>query len=593
MSFIDPDQEIYVYTSPQDSSNPEEIFLTPHDTSPIIYNSPQDLEEIYLTPQDTTPIVYNSPQDLLSRGYIIQKIKEIALTFKDLDTNDIMTIIKNAYDNETGPGGQITDGEIETIITNIKQSIDNLHNPLHITEMLDIVSKTVTPFSIESRDWKKGKVLGRGAFGMVQILTNKKGEQVAYKKISHQSLDENISDDLIREIGSYAILTAIGSKTTPQLVGFNLKEKGLAIAIELANTSVYQWIEAFPTSSQPGYKEGVLKRQQLIPVIVDMLLKSLGEIQSCDIIHGDIKPQNMLLWFNDDGSVKKAAITDFGFATSFPGNGPNLYTSPFRAPEVWDGKRASFASDCWAFGVSVVWICSRIYYYYGSSKQEKNFDQVAHLPTPNMTSRLSKYLRFDQVELINHMIAWEPENRCVKQVVVNFPGADERNWSIPPNPEITDKMLASLFSWMAEIYGKFKLQYHTLALAMDIVFRFYNKLTIDEYRAHELELTGICALNIAALWSEQYSPEIGDFKFVSGSKFTSQNIIDRTFFILKTIHGLLWVPGLDPVIEKFNEMTKDVSKVKGWKTISKFLAKTKDFSLLLQTGSISLDTFLK
>jgi len=548
------------------------------------------------TIEEAIPSEYNEP---MTRKDLVQKVKEIALTFKDLNNRDITTIIKNAYNTDI-----ISDIEISNIIKNIKTSITNLDaTPLHITEMLDVVSNTILDFNYT--DWNAGKVLGFGSYGVVKII-EKDGEKIAFKEIL--SRYEGISSDLVREIGSYAILTAIGSQNTPRLVGFNfpntdksinvddpddgLDADTLGFAIELADTSLDAWINQFPKSDEPRYDEGVQERKELIPEIVDKLLESLAEIQACGIVNGDIKPDNMLLWFEKsgprNGHIKKAAITDFGLATSFPGIGPHIYTPMYRAPEVWDSQRASFASDCWAFGMSIVWVCSQIHYYFDMDKGDNTFNDVEHLPTPDMTRRLSKYLRPDQVVLINNMISWNPEDRCVRHLLIKFP---QRDWTLPTleqgNTEITYKMRSILFSWMAEVCWKYDFHYHTLALAMDIVFRFYNSISTSKYNRNQLQKYGICALLIAALWGEESIPATSKFAALSGGVHPEKQIVDSTFEMLYEIHGLLWVPGLDRIIDTFKDLTKDSKVLRvGWKKIIKYLAPTKegiilDFSTLI------------
>lgn len=521
----------------------------------------QSLDDPYITnPSDLmepVPLDVNKPLDILERQEIIQRIKELALTFQMLNTPEILTIIKNSQDTTN-----ITEYEIIQIIKNIKSSIGNLEQSS--LDIMSSVSKVIENY--DQKKWTSGKKLGEGTFGVVKIQEYD-GKKVAFKEIKD---NQEISDDFIREVGSYAILTAIGSENTPKLVGFNvsglkngpgfslgIESDGtviggsLGIAIELADTDLYNWIEEFPDNTEPGYKEGVEKRKEMLPIIVDKLLESLTEIQSVGIIHGDIKPGNMLLTLNPDGSVAKAVITDFGAASSFSRKGPNIYTYPFRAPEIWKGGMTSFASDCWAFGISIVYLCSRVYYY----DVDPNVIDRPHLPTPDMTNRLSKYLRPDQVELINHMISWEPKDRCVKRVIIAMP---PRNWTLPKNDVITRKMLNILFDWMHDVKIKFRFERVTLAMSFDIIFRYYNNIPISLFSTKTLQLSGISAMYISSLWTDAHSPEVRDLVYISDKAYTSQQIIQHTFEMLKAINGLLYVPGLDKVVENLTGPIKEI-----------------------------------
>lgn len=478
----------------------------------------------------------------LSRSDMIQRVKEIAMTFKDLDDKDIAIIIKNAYDTSN-----ITDLELVNIISNIKTSIDNLTLPLYITDMLETVSSTVKDFNYSQ--WTQGKKLGEGSYGIVQIA-EMGDEKIAFKNIK----EYKISKDLIKEIGSYAILTAIGSQNTPKLVGFNLESENFGIAIELATTDLYTWVRETPPS----------RMKKVMPTIVDNLLKSLGEIQSVGIINCDIKPANMLLTIQGD-NVLKTVITDFGLASSFPGNGPFLYTEAFRAPEIWDGETATFSSDCWAFGQSILCLCMGGRFYYRDSSE---FTKKAKLPNNAVTTLMSKYLREDQVELINHMLTWEPANRCIKRVTAKVP---TRNWSLPQNDVLTNKMMGILFGWLSIACDQLLFKKHTLIMAIDIVFRFYNNYPIENYSKNKLQLVGICSLYISSLWGEEDPAIISEYIQISDYKYTETQITEMTFLVLKTINGLLWVTGLP----ELPELSGD------WSSIGKLLKATSNYNTLL------------
>ena len=75
----------------------------------------------------------------------------------------------------------------------------------------------------------------------------------------------------------------------------------------------------------------------------------LQYLHSQDIIHGDIKPQNLLV--GDDGVVK---IADFGISKMLSGGDKLVDTAgtpAFMSPELCDGKQYSGRlADVWAFG---------------------------------------------------------------------------------------------------------------------------------------------------------------------------------------------------------------------------------------------------
>lgn len=88
--------------------------------------------------------------------------------------------------------------------------------------------------------------------------------------------------------------------------------------------------------------------------IADQLCAGLSEAHRRDVVHGDLKGNNVILAARS-GSLR-AVITDFGLARA-PGPGVSPITTSIRgtpdflAPEIWNGGAVSVASDIYALGV--------------------------------------------------------------------------------------------------------------------------------------------------------------------------------------------------------------------------------------------------
>jgi len=78
------------------------------------------------------------------------------------------------------------------------------------------------------------------------------------------------------------------------------------------------------------------------------LCSGLAAAHDRDVIHGDLKPQNVMI----DGRGR-ARITDFGLASISGERGPGALagTPAYMAPEQLAGKQASFKSDIYALGL--------------------------------------------------------------------------------------------------------------------------------------------------------------------------------------------------------------------------------------------------
>jgi hypothetical protein len=83
--------------------------------------------------------------------------------------------------------------------------------------------------------------------------------------------------------------------------------------------------------------------------IAEELLEGLAEVHKRGVVHGDIKPENVIIGDEDD----KARLLDFGLAqTSVAAGGGVGGTPPYMAPEMLlDGVPASPRTDVYAIGV--------------------------------------------------------------------------------------------------------------------------------------------------------------------------------------------------------------------------------------------------
>ncbi|MBA0862607.1 hypothetical protein Goshw_010679 [Gossypium schwendimanii] len=96
--------------------------------------------------------------------------------------------------------------------------------------------------------------------------------------------------------------------------------------------------------------------EDVVSVIAQRVVRGLQYLHGMQIVHGDIKPSNLLI--NGKGEVK---IADFGVSKIVVGTrnaceacmGTCAYMSPERVdPERWDGGNADgFSGDVWSLGV--------------------------------------------------------------------------------------------------------------------------------------------------------------------------------------------------------------------------------------------------
>jgi serine/threonine protein kinase len=154
----------------------------------------------------------------------------------------------------------------------------------------------------------------------------------------------------------------------------------------------------------------------------DLFVCSIGRPDLLDIIHGDIKPQNVLVFKVDSGSYT-AKLADFGYSTAVADDG--LINMPkskhWNAPEHHHrGFKFSEAMkmDAYSFGILCLWLI----FYNSKEYPDRNFfddlesdDKLPALALANQLITTSPMLddewqsNLDQV--FNLILVHNPEDR--------------------------------------------------------------------------------------------------------------------------------------------------------------------------------------
>ena len=107
-----------------------------------------------------------------------------------------------------------------------------------------------------------------------------------------------------------------------------------------------------------------LSISQLRPacMIIFRLLQGVNFMHKCHVLHGDIKPHNVVL-MEQNNEDPQPRIIDFGHATYL--ENPNcfcrchLLTCTYSPPEVLSGKPHSFPSDIWSLGATFYYLVTK------------------------------------------------------------------------------------------------------------------------------------------------------------------------------------------------------------------------------------------
>lgn len=210
------------------------------------------------------------------------------------------------------------------------------------------------------------KYLGKGAFGKVKVVQNRKGENYAVK-IEGRGLRSDTNSELLimRKLGEWkgqAVRKLRGFK--PLFKGErNYTNKKLYTIMNLKKGK--ELFEILYRKSQ--YSDNYEKKNTLLDIT-----KKLIALQCCDcilslhqkgIIHRDIKPENFIADISDDEKQQtKTSTIDFGMSLLFDENDKKSYkrsdlagSAYYMAPEIFSleapNSTYSVESDIYALGV--------------------------------------------------------------------------------------------------------------------------------------------------------------------------------------------------------------------------------------------------
>ena len=203
-------------------------------------------------------------------------------------------------------------------------------------------------------------VLGTGTFGVVFLAVNKENRKTyAVKRIDLLEVSErtgNTVNDLMRMINlevSFLVELSSDSNCHPHIVCYYETITDFAdnyVYIVMENIKGKDLKEYVKFVRSEGVRDSVLFG--LLLVLLKQILEALAYVHSFNIVHSDIKPNNILVRDIDNSAV----LIDFGLACRYAqddGACMSAAGSPsYAAPEVSAEHRRYPVSDIWSLGIA-------------------------------------------------------------------------------------------------------------------------------------------------------------------------------------------------------------------------------------------------
>ncbi|MBA0726589.1 hypothetical protein Golax_002409 [Gossypium laxum] len=188
-------------------------------------------------------------------------------------------------------------------------------------------------------DYLVGRQIGSGSFSIVWHARHRvHGTEVAIKEIVTSRLNKKLQDSLMSEI---FILKRINHPNIIRLHDIIEVPGKIHLVLEYCkggDLSMY-------VTRYGSVPEATAKH------FMQQLAAGLLVLRDNNLIHRDLKPQNLLLSTNDSNAVLK--IADFGFARSLQPRGlaETLCGSPlYMAPEIMQLQKYDAKADLWSVG---------------------------------------------------------------------------------------------------------------------------------------------------------------------------------------------------------------------------------------------------
>ena len=250
-----------------------------------------------------------------------------------------------------------------------------------------------------------GKLLGKGSFGSVNIVTRKLDKKIyAMKRVNLSHSPKNEIEAALNEI------RLLASLDHPNIIGY--KETFYDNPSFTLNI-VMEFADGGDLSKKIEYnkKHHCLFEENLIWEWIFQLLNGLTYLHGHHIMHRDLKSANVFLMKNGVlkiGDLNVSKLSKNNYARTKTG------TPYYLAPEVWDDLPYDYKCDIWSLGCIIYELCTLVPPFRGTNFKQlyTNIKSGKFDPIPNNYSS-------DLKKIINWMLVTNPNNRLSANDLLN------------------------------------------------------------------------------------------------------------------------------------------------------------------------------
>ncbi len=268
------------------------------------------------------------------------------------------------------------------------------------------------------KDYKIGNPLGRGGFATVFECIDPDGKKYALKKITAKN---NRGIPCLMEA---SIMNTYKHPYIANAEYIGSKEDGLYIIMDIAIQDLLHW----RANNHPT--------RQILRIIFHQLSQGLAFLHSENIIHGDVKASNILLYSLNPVCIK---LSDFNLSSNKEWESDlKVCTATHRPYEVWRGDKWTTKIDIWSFGCTIyeLYHGRGLLSYQGKGLVNKKYmnaiidaikiiDPLYNVPTKfNISYVQGKKISYNRknnpcIKLMNMMLKLEPYDRPTISDILN------------------------------------------------------------------------------------------------------------------------------------------------------------------------------
>lgn len=264
------------------------------------------------------------------------------------------------------------------------------------------------------------KFVGKGAFGKVyKFIDKEKNKKIAIKVVNNE---ERFRNAALKEIRILKILRLANTENYPviEILGEFVVNTVQYIVFEYMSTDLYRFYRKYPDEVDID----------LAIYISYKVAEGLNFIHSLDIIHSDLKPENIMLRYDEE---KKYIVKIIDFGSTLDNKckmRSNFYIQSryYRAPEILYKISYGIHMDIWSYGCILFEIIYKIPLFAGRNEKEMIYFMCEMLDIPyeyDMYLNSDTFIKYFSYDIINTTYNIIKDDKLLRYRKPNKDGLDE------------------------------------------------------------------------------------------------------------------------------------------------------------------------